>query len=96
MPHFLTVSQPFKWHVFESRDVLINILIMLIIQVNKIHLIMANFENNPVSASTGTVKSQTALQTEPREYPPHSAPPQIPSHLPSRSKSHRTKNSNLY
>lgn len=35
---------------------------MPIIQVNKIHLIIAKFENNPVSASPGTVKS--ALQKE--------------------------------
>lgn len=58
----LYLSQPFKWHVFESRDILINIFITSIIQFSKIYLTIAKFENNPVFASTGTVKSKTALQ----------------------------------
>lgn len=70
----LYLSQPFKWHVFESRDVLINKFIMLIIQVNKIHLIMANFENNPVPASTGTVKNQKGLYKQNPENIRHILP----------------------
>lgn len=57
----LYLSQPFKCHVFESRDILINIFITSIIQFSKIYLTIAKFENNPVFASTGTVKSQKQL-----------------------------------
>lgn len=55
--HFLILSQPFKWHVF-ARDILID---MSVIQFNKTYLTIAKFENNPVSTSARTLKSQKWL-----------------------------------
>lgn len=86
MPHFLTVSQPFKWHVFESRDILLNIFTS-IIQFNKIYLTIANLKIIQFSqslcmqkAKNGFIKRTQRKKWLYKKNPLHSAPPQTHTH----------------
>jgi len=99
-PSLIFLLYLFKWYVFASRDTLINIFIMSIIQFSRIYLLLQNLKIIQFLQAQGLWKVKKGFTTRTRTASTAFCPSPVTHSLqvtpPSRSKSCRTKDSNRY